>query len=130
MAGRLQRRMIVLHFKLRLVVLHDGVLSTEVDCFAETLKASQRRYVLQNPGLELHPAVEALVILVSHLADEMLLRAILLIGIHSSSNIAQSSSIPSCKCNRPCNSCIGDLQSPDALCCLLWQSMQAPFLAL
>lgn len=47
----------------------------------ETLKASQRRYVLQNPGLELHPAVEALVILVSHLADEMLLRAILLAGL-------------------------------------------------
>lgn len=47
---------------------------------AETLDEWQRKAVLTNPGLDFEVPVEIGVILLSHFADEMLLRAILLQG--------------------------------------------------
>ncbi|KAL0055785.1 hypothetical protein WJX82_004303 [Trebouxia sp. C0006] len=47
----------------------------------ETLEMWQRKAVLENPGLDFTPPVEALIILLNHLANEMLLRAIILKGL-------------------------------------------------
>lgn len=50
---------------------------------AETLEMWQRKAVLENPGLDFTPPVEAFIILLSHLTNEMLLRAIILKGVTS-----------------------------------------------
>lgn len=47
---------------------------------AETLDQWQRKAVLTNPGLDFEVPVEVGVIFLSHFADEMLLRAVLLQG--------------------------------------------------
>ena len=47
---------------------------------AETLDQWQRKAVLTNPGLDFEVPVEIGVIFLSHFADEMLLRAVLLQG--------------------------------------------------
>lgn len=47
----------------------------------ETLEMWQRKAVLENPGLDFTPPVEAFIILLSHLTNEMLLRAIILKGL-------------------------------------------------
>ncbi len=51
---------------------------------AESLEMWQRKAVLENPGLDFSPPVEVLIILLNHLANEMLLRAIILKGVTSS----------------------------------------------
>ena len=51
---------------------------------AETLEMWQRKAVLENPGLDFTPPVEALIILLNHLANEMLLRAVILKGVTTS----------------------------------------------
>lgn len=51
---------------------------------AESLEMWQRKAVLENPGLDFLPPVEVLIILLNHLANEMLLRAIILKGLPSS----------------------------------------------
>lgn len=47
----------------------------------ETLELWQRKAVLENPGLDFSPPIEALVILLNHLTNEMLLRAVVLKGL-------------------------------------------------
>ncbi|DBA67334.1 TPA: hypothetical protein ACH3X2_001631 [Trebouxia sp. C0005] len=47
----------------------------------ETLEMWQRKAVLENPGLDFTPPVEGLIILLNHLANEMLVRAIILKGL-------------------------------------------------
>ena len=54
--------------------------STPLFLPAETLDEWQRKAILTNPGLDLEVPVEIGVILLSHFADEMLLRAVLLQG--------------------------------------------------
>ena len=53
---------------------------TKCSSVAEALHAWQQHHVLSNPGLNYLPPVEALVILLSHLTNEMLWRAIVLKG--------------------------------------------------
>ena len=50
---------------------------------AESLKASQRKAILENPGLRFLFPVEVAMILLSHLSEEMLLRAVVLGGMYT-----------------------------------------------